>query len=119
VADGGFRRYPTVSADITDARVIPPTASDTDAMSYLIMISPGARHTASAEIAKRPLRRTKVTLVWNANDIAHGTPGTELAVFRGASPDSARPAVESNEQVEIPATARPHLRFAHESSRSW
>ena len=85
------------------------------------MISSDAGHTASAEIAKRPLRRTKVTLVWNANDNAHGTPGTELVVIRGESPNSARSSVEPYELVEIRAmaTATPNVRFAHEPSRSW
>jgi hypothetical protein len=66
-----------------------------------------------------------VTSAWNANDIAHGTPGTELAPVRRESPNSAGSAVEPYEHVEIravataTASATPHVRFAHESSRSW
>src|SRR4051812_10280445 len=53
-------------------------------------------------------------------DNAHAEPGTEVTVLWGEQPNSAKPAVEPHEQVEIRATVAPapYVDFAREGYRA-
>jgi vanillate/3-O-methylgallate O-demethylase len=53
-------------------------------------------------------------------DVECAAPGTEVTVVWGEKPNSAKPAVEPHEQVEIRATVAPapYVRFAREAYRS-